>query len=174
MWLDVALTSFFSIFNSIPPTPQVFFISYGGPYRSNKYICRKHSQKTECTHRNENTSRNRKYSQKTYTFQERTEISYPAFGESLTLFYYCFEHFYTFYQTFYSAKGRAAAPSAPLNLPLLSETNTLSENTIHFHKTNSTLSRNGIHSKRLPHLKNVYTSLLHFFKCCFVLFGCFF
>ena len=44
-----------------------------------------------------------------------SEIRFPAFGGSLTLFYYCFEHFYTFYQTFYSTKGRAAAPSAPLN-----------------------------------------------------------
>ena len=48
-----------------------------------------------------------------------SEIRFPAFGGSLTLFYYCFEHFYTFYQTFYSAKGRAAAPSTPLNPPLL-------------------------------------------------------
>ena len=40
-----------------------------------------------------------------------SEIRFPAFWGSLTLFYYCFEHFYTFYQTFYSVKGRAAAPS---------------------------------------------------------------
>ena len=46
-----------------------------------------------------------------------SKIRFPAFGGNLTLFYYCFEHFYTFYQTFYSAKGRVAAPSAPYIRP---------------------------------------------------------
>ena len=146
MWLDVALTSFFQFsapYLLLLKSSSLDTVDHTG--QTNTHIentRRKQNALTET----KTLAENRKYSQKTYTFQGRTEIRYPAFGGSLTLFYYCFEHFHTFYQTFYSAKGRAAAPSAPLNPPLLSDTNTLSENTIHFHKTNSTLSRNGIHS----------------------------
>ena len=46
---------------------------------------------------------------------ESSKIRLPAFWGSLTLFYFCFEHFYTFHQTFYLVKGRAAAPSGPLS-----------------------------------------------------------